>query len=332
MSTAHHQCQAATAGLPPASRHRLPARRHLRWGYAQAMLTLLTLCLTALATDAEEIDLRGATYVLVSLPPGDDMVGSPLTEDGRVAGLEDQHKVLFRRGHWMGTTEVTQGFYEAVMGENPVAVRAARSATTPQRPGPACAEWGVDPDLPVFCVDLADAVAFCNKLSELRGLTPAYATVDGVIEWDPRADGYRLPTADEWEYAARAGTDGRWASGDDPAKVCGQANVADAGGDPPIGLRAGEPFPCDDGFRGLAPVSSLAPNAWGLYDMTGNVSEWVWPAAGDDPLVRQLTPYSRDHRGGSFASGVDAARLAARPTTTYLYLWGETGFRVARSN
>ncbi len=110
-------------------------------------------------------------------------------------------------------------------------------------------------DLPATNLSIRDAQAYLAFLSRETGHT------------------YRLPSEAEWEYAARAGSDTFYYFGDDPDVLCEHANVADK--------TLGKPYPyyetanCDDGFIRLAPVGSFRPNAFGLYDVIGNVEEWV---------------------------------------------------------
>jgi formylglycine-generating enzyme required for sulfatase activity len=128
---------------------------------------------------------------------------------------------------------VTQALYHAVTGASP--------STFP------------GPQHPVESVSWLDAVRFCNALSLRAGLTPAYDLhADGSYQgFDPQADGFRLPTEAEWEYACRAGT---------------------------TGVRYGEldAIAWHKGNSGgtTRPVGQLAPNAWGLHDLLGNVWEW----------------------------------------------------------
>ena len=113
---------------------------------------------------------------------------------------------------------------------------------------------------PVGCISFYDAVAYTDWLSEITGQT------------------YRLPSEAEWEYAARAGTTGPYFWGTNSAAACTFANVRSAGAHT-ISTRQVEAdkrgFPCDDGFALSAPVGSFEPNVFGLYDMQGNVWEWV---------------------------------------------------------
>ena len=111
-------------------------------------------------------------------------MGSPNQEKGRALD-ENPHRVTVT-AFYMGKYEVTQREYEALMGDNPSRVKG--------------------PDFPVENVRWLDAVKYCNARSVKEGLSPAYIIGEGGISWDREADGYRLPTEAEWEFACRAGT------------------------------------------------------------------------------------------------------------------------------
>lgn len=159
--------------------------------------------------------------------------------------------------------------------------------------------------LPVERVSWLDAVRFCNALSRREGLAPAYRLdADGEgAEWDASADGYRLPTEAEWEHACRAGTTGpRYGPLDEIAWFRGNAeeHVHDVGG--------------------------RRPNAWGLYDMLGNVWEWCWDLY--DPEVYGAY---RVLRGGGWSDEHWSCRASVRRRSHPTFQIDDVGFRLARS-
>ena len=257
---------------------------------------------------------------LIELQPGTFQMGSPTGEPGRDTD-ETLHEVTISQGFTISQMEITQGQYFTVMGERPVSDR--------------CSNAGVGDELPVVCIVWMDAVRFCNRLSTMEGLESAYVIEGEDVIWNEGATGYRLPTEAEWEYAARAGTRDRYAGTNDVGEVCNYANVADAAG------KAKNPswtvFDCDDGFEALAPVGSKLPNAWQLYDMTGNAWEWVWDFYGPYPEDSVEDPRGPERasnrvlRGGSWAFAPRYARVAVRLWGVPSRRYGLLGFRVARS-
>jgi formylglycine-generating enzyme required for sulfatase activity len=238
----------------------------------------------------------------------------------------------------LGATEVTQELWQAVMGWNPVE---ARDQTTFRDSVIACGEFAgvdlVDESLPVYCVGFIEVVSFCNTLSEREGLSPAYWISGTIVGRNPEADGYRLPTDEEWKHAARAGTPNRYAGTDTESQVCRYGNVKDADAAAMFGWPS-EGLPCGEGYPALAPVGSLAENGWGLHDMTGNVWEWVWGeiSGGDEARGAPRNPNvltgrrERLYRGGSWLDDHRYGRvdyLAHGPAHERGYI----GFRLARN-
>ena len=165
---------------------------------------------------------------------------------------------------WVMDTEVTQAHYEHVTG----------TAL------PSCEGAPKDPALPAVCITWFEAAGYANTLSDREGLSAAYRIEADQVSVVAGATGYRMLTRDEWEYAARGGEDVIFPGTSDRTKLCAFANTQSLLAD------------CDDPFDDLAPVSSLRPNGFGLYDMAGNACEWLFD-----------TLYDGSHRpcgGGSF--------------------------------
>ena len=239
---------------------------------------------------------------MVPIPAGTFIMGSPTDELGRKSS-ETQHTVTITRGFAMSSTEVPQGLYEEVMGTN----------SSFHNYGP---EW------PVEFVTWMDTVEFANAMSEREGLDKCYRVDSGKVSWPQGLDctGYRLPTEAEWEYAARAGENQLYSGSDDLDSVGWYS---------------------ENSGTDTRPVASKAPNAWGLYDMSGNVSEWVWDIPEnykslpvDDPTGPRNGDY-RVIRGGGVGLGADGAttaRVANRTKHRFDHRNAVMGFRVVRSN
>ncbi len=162
-------------------------------------------------------------------------------------------------------------------------------------------------DHPVTDVSWNDAVAFCNALSGEAGLQPCYSALGdreatGVV-CDFTADGFRLPTEAEWEYAARAGSsEARYGDLDDIAW-----HATNAGGT-------------------THPVGGRQANGFGLHDTLGNVWEWCW-----DFFDVEVYGGYRVFRGGGFADKPRACRASCRRKSHPTFAIDDLGFRVART-
>jgi formylglycine-generating enzyme required for sulfatase activity len=204
---------------------------------------------------------------------GDFYMSDPLTNDEEEdeENIKDEPKHLVTiRSFYIGKYEVTQREYQEVMRHNP--------------------SYFKGQNLPVENINWFDAIEYCNRLSLRVGLAPAY-TITGrgknrVVTWDLEAEGYRLPTAAEWEYACRAGTTTSFNTGNKISRT-----LANYWG------------------SGTKPVGSYAPNGWGLYDMHGNVAEWCWDLFGNYDSESSDETH-RVFRGGNWLN--TTMRLRAR--------------------
>ena len=194
---------------------------------------------------------------------------------------------------------------------------------------------------PVVCVSWLDAVEYCNWRSASEGLQPCYSGSGDSIVCDFEANGYRLPTEAEWEYAARSrGRDVTYAWGEDAPYRDGRpaGNTRDEAARRNWKLQKyWEDY--DDGYAYTAPACSFAPNELGIYDMSGNVYEWCWDWYSEDYYAHSTTENPRGPAAGmvrccrdvGFVCPMEQERVVSRGLgkPTLAFSWG--GFRIARS-
>ena len=250
---------------------------------------------------------------MVTVPGGSFLMGS---SDYRDLEASPVHTVTLS-GFSMAKYQITQAQYRAVTGFNP-------SYFVLQNEAANC---------PVETITWFEAAEFCNKLSELEGFAPVYTissrtpaagypVTDADVTADWKANGYRLPTEAEWEYAAKGGNGMDryfiYSGSDDPDEVAlynyglGSSQVT-------------------------GPVGQKKPNGLGLYDMSGNVWEWCWDWYGEYSNDWETNPKGsvsgpgKALRGGSWSLSEDVIRIAYRnfyiQSITYCYI----GFRVVRN-
>jgi formylglycine-generating enzyme required for sulfatase activity len=232
--------------------------------------------------------IKGVSFNMVRAPAGEFMMGSPDSEPHRFENEGPQHLVRISLDFWMGETQVTQRLWNSVMRKNPAYFK----------------NGGVE--CPMEQVSWNDCQKFIKKLN-------------GMVA----TGNFRLPNEAEWEYACRAGTTGIY-SGD--LADMGWSAVNSSG----INMNVETIFRetnndshefyrilLDSGCR-THPVASKRPNAWGLYDMHGNVAEWCQDFFGEYPSGKVTDPigpstgFERVYRGGSWGSDAVRTRSAYR--------------------
>ena len=236
---------------------------------------------------------------LVMVPRGSFTMGSPMTESGRDTN-EVQHPVTLTTDFWMAESEVTQRQYRNLMGSSPSNFKGD--------------------ELPVESVSWFEAVEYCNALSVKEKLTPCYQISGTTVGWADgvKCSGYRLPTEAEWEYSARS-----------------PATTVYAGSDSVDGVAW---YSTNSGNTTQA-VKTKTANGRGLYDLSGNVWEWVWDwyhgnyeaLPSTDP-IGPLTSAYRVFRGGSWYYAASDARVARRPADVPTQRSNNLGFRFVRFN
>lgn len=272
---------------------------------------------------------------MVVLPPASFVMGSPANEVGHDEDEGPQRMVTIAGPFAAGRHEVTRGQFAAFV-----------AASGYQSQGGNCWYWNTDEGKyknddtsrswrnpgflqndghPVVCVSWTDAKAYADWLAIKTGKP------------------YRLLSEAEWEYAARAGSGAARPWGDDPNQACRHANVGDLTRNrivlPGKGMQYAAVHDCDDGSAYTANVGSYQPNAFGLYDMIGNVWEWTadcwnpsYVAAPSDGSVWFTGDCAlRVSRGASWSYYPRGARSAARSRGTTGYRISGLGFRLART-
>jgi formylglycine-generating enzyme required for sulfatase activity/DNA-binding winged helix-turn-helix (wHTH) protein len=262
---------------------------------------------------------------MVALPAGEFMMGSPESEFERRETERPPRRVVIARRFAIGRFEITMDQFSAFVADAGMAV-GDKCRKIVGLSG-ASARWG------------APEVSFRRPGFEVTGRHPvvcvSWHDAQAYVAWLSRRTGkpYRLPTEAEWEYAARAGTKTRYSFGNDFTELCAYAKFADLGS--PFGWRGG--CRSDIATYGTIPVGSLKPNPWGLFDVHGNVWEWVedcWtPSAMEIPT--DGSAFSRPGcemgviRGGSWAAGFGRSGSASRWPTPAAEHYQHVGFRVA---
>ena len=311
--------------------------------YGISAIAALTLSLVASVGQAQPRSFRDCSDCpeMIPIPPGSFVMGASRAEEAR-EGLPRSDRGRSVPTHRVAVPSFAIGVYDVTRAEFAAFVRETghRTASSCWTYGfnRAAKEWvfrkragrdwrnpgfpQTDRD-PVVCVSWNDASAYVAWLARKTGKS------------------YRLPSEAEWEYVARAGSSGPrfW---DDNAQACRDANVSDLTFVAALKLPRdpGRSFKCRDGYVYTAPVGSFEPNAFGLYDMLGNVGQWIadcWnkdyrgaPAHGRAWLRGDCT--RRISRGGSWEDYPNNVRAGYRDRDLAAFREADNGFRVARSD
>jgi sulfatase modifying factor 1 len=320
-------------------------------GRATALVALLLCACVPLPPSAgasgPAVLVNSLGMTLVRVPAGEFRMGSEepiaaLQKDfpgmgvERLRELSDEapiHTVRITRDFYMSATEVTVAQFRQFVQQ---------SGYVPESIADGTGGYGYNPQYDRATSRRGDA--FEGRDPRYSWANPGFTQTDShpvvnitwndaqaLAQWLSQQEGrrYQLPTEAQWEYAARAGTRTRYHSGDTPQSLAQVANTFDQSAQPYWREFAAHALPVSDGFAFTAPVASYAPNAWGLYDMHGNVWEWTQDLYGADyyaksPVNDPTGPteggeYVR--RGGSWHTWALYARSSYRnwnsPQTRY---------------
>jgi formylglycine-generating enzyme required for sulfatase activity len=268
------------------------------------------------------LEIRGVQNQMIYCPDGHFWTGLDEALYDQVPAsyliAASKRKEMTMKGFWIGEVVVTEAFWNAVMFDHFIPIESQ--------------------NLPKMGLNWYDWAVFCNRLSELEGLEPCFTLTNVIfsssnlnsihwadVHWNEFANGYRLPTEAEWEYAAKAGT----------TYLFSGSNEIDE-----VGWYY-------DNARKLKPVKLKKPNDWGLYDMSGNIQEWCFDQSEQNiqsmmakvPQYKRkrmnftnikLESYDRVVKGGFFLADQYSCSIAYQLDVMMNFLY-HIGLRLVRS-
>jgi formylglycine-generating enzyme required for sulfatase activity len=255
--------------------------------------------LSSTAATSTDTDAKNLSIDMVYVEGGTFTMGDPKAKAG---ALEEPAHPVTVASFYLGKFEVTQKIWEEVMGYNN-------------------SHWKGD-DLPIQGVSYYECLDFCNKLSLMEGLTPCYSGKKSYTTCDWSANGYRMPTEAEWEFACKGGTQSK--------------NYSYSGSN---NIDAVAWYKTNSG-KMAHPVGQKQANELGIYDMSGNLGEWCWDWM--DPNYFKKEPMDNPRgaklgifhlvRGGSWNSKEKFCHVAKRDSFEPDHRYSrEKGFRLCRS-
>ncbi|MEI7721745.1 MAG: SUMF1/EgtB/PvdO family nonheme iron enzyme [Verrucomicrobiota bacterium] len=275
------------------------------------LCTVVVLSALGFVTSAAAQTITGNPVIpkgFILVPNGSFLMGASDSDRDSWGDEKPQHQVTLS-AYLIGQYDVTFDEYDAYC------------IATGRKAKPKDEKWGRD-NRPVINVSWFDAVSYCNWLSKQEGLSPSYTINGTTVSCDFSANGYRLPTEAEWEYAAKGGQAANALAQN--AFYAGSTNIEEVA------------WYANNSNGMTHPVGQKIPNSLGLFDMAGNVWQWCWDWRGAYSSDSQTDPTGADtgvariQRGGAWKFDPTMLRSTIRAYSIPLTASGLLGFRLVR--
>jgi sulfatase modifying factor 1 len=312
-----------------------------------SLASLLVLAASASGAGAQQKIIKDCQECpsLVAVPAGSFLMGSLEAETTREAVPDEmasrerpQHSVTIGKPFAIGRTEITRSEYAAFVADTKYEVQGPCRTIKPAAEQRLEAGW---PGNLSIRNDISWRDAGFPQTDTHPAVCVSWDDIQVYVAWLTKKTGhvYRLPTEAEWEYAARAGNPNARYGSDKTTELCKSLNGGDADFTNTYPAARASNKDCSDGYVYTAPVASFAPNAWGLYDIYGNVWEWVQDcmhpngyagAPSDGSEWKGAADCQRVSRGSSWFGVPRSFRAAFRVWDPPAYRGAGVGFRVVR--